>query len=152
MKILVVDDDQTSRLLLSKLLEAWGRVTRVGDGIDAVTEVLRAKRQGTPFSLLCVDRYMPHMNGPTTMRLIRNTEERLRTPPAEQVRAILTSADLPWGSAPPSGEGPCREVFLSKPFGIDSLSACMERLGLGRAPTDRPCAPDAPAGHDPARL
>jgi len=70
--ILVVDDNDETRLLLKAVLEIKGYVTATAaDGLDAL-EYLRA---GKPVSLVITDLFMPVMDG-------RSFAEQVRTDPA----------------------------------------------------------------------
>ncbi len=67
MKILVADDDRTTRLLLTKTLVAWGyEVTAVDNGLAA----WEAVRTGA-FRVLLTDWEMPGMHGPELCARIR---------------------------------------------------------------------------------
>ena len=58
-KILVVDDDQTTRHVLRRVLSGAGFSTTVAkDGVDGL-KALKSKR----FDLLLLDVWMPRMNG-----------------------------------------------------------------------------------------
>ena len=65
--VLVVDDDASSRFVLSKAVEGLGfRAVIVEDGID-VPELVAKEH----FDLLVLDLYMPGMNGYEVLRRIR---------------------------------------------------------------------------------
>ncbi len=67
---LVVDDNQTNRLILSKNLEGWGaRVTEAEDGQSALT-LLQAEGKTPPFHLMFLDMKMPDMDGIEVMEVI----------------------------------------------------------------------------------
>jgi len=62
-KVLVVDDDQTIRDLVSSMLEAEGfSVTTAADGKEGV-ELLDNQPRPLDFSLIILDVCMPEMNG-----------------------------------------------------------------------------------------
>jgi CheY-like chemotaxis protein/anti-sigma regulatory factor (Ser/Thr protein kinase) len=83
-KILVVDDDRTTRLVLSKVLTGAGFTTSVAkDGIDAL-KALRARR----FDVLLLDVWMPRMNGLDLLSRLRNEKTRPRV-------VVMTSDDAP---------------------------------------------------------
>ena len=83
-KILVVDDDRTTRHVLSKVLTAAGFTTSVAkDGVEAL-KTLRAKR----FDLLLLDVWMPRMNGLELLAKLRSRKTRPRV-------VVMTSDDAP---------------------------------------------------------
>src|ERR1035437_3940737 len=86
--VLVVDDDDSTRFVLSRALEGLGlAVIRADDGAE-VAELAAANR----FDLLIVDLYMPGMNGFEVLRRIRQPDPGFlpapRTPAAVPVLVI----------------------------------------------------------------
>ena len=62
--VLVVDDNATNRRILEETLTAWHmRPTLVAGGAEALRELTRAQRAGTPFPLILLDAQMPRMDG-----------------------------------------------------------------------------------------
>jgi signal transduction histidine kinase/CheY-like chemotaxis protein/HPt (histidine-containing phosphotransfer) domain-containing protein len=63
-KTLVVDDNDTNRLILNRLLTGWGmHVKEAPGGADGLTELARAHTAGEPYRLLLLDCRMPGMDG-----------------------------------------------------------------------------------------
>ena len=82
--ILVVDDDRTTRHVLSKVLTAAGFTTSVAkDGVEAL-KALQAGR----FDVLLLDVWMPRMNGLDLLSRLRNDKTRPRI-------VVMTSDDAP---------------------------------------------------------
>ena len=73
-RILVVDDDQTTRHVLRKVLTSAGfSATVAKDGVDGL-KALKSKR----FDLLLLDVWMPRMNGLEMLGKLRATKARPR--------------------------------------------------------------------------
>ena len=71
-RILVVDDDRTTRVLLRRVLEAQGfSVTTAKDGIEVLRR-LRAK----DFNLVLLDIWMPRMSGLEVLACLRSESRR----------------------------------------------------------------------------
>ncbi len=71
-RILVVDDDRTTRVLLRRVLEAQGfSVTTAKDGIEGLRR-LRAK----DFNLVLLDIWMPRMSGLEVLACLRSESRR----------------------------------------------------------------------------
>jgi len=65
-RVLVVDDNQTNRLMATALLRRWGCITgEAADGNSALSELKGAVRVGEPYSLALLDMRMPGMDGET---------------------------------------------------------------------------------------
>ncbi len=63
-RILVVDDQQTSRSILRRLLQDWGLdVVEASSGYEALAEIKNANNSNHPFFALLLDWRMPEMNG-----------------------------------------------------------------------------------------
>jgi CheY-like chemotaxis protein/anti-sigma regulatory factor (Ser/Thr protein kinase) len=83
-KILVVDDDQTTRHVLRKVLSGAGFATTVAkDGVDGL-KALKSKR----FDLLLLDVWMPRMNGLEMLGKLPATKTRPRV-------VVMTSDEAP---------------------------------------------------------
>jgi signal transduction histidine kinase/CheY-like chemotaxis protein len=75
-KALIIDDNDTNRMILNKTLTKWGVTVRETDnGQDGVAELLRAKNAGAPYHLLLLDCRMPHMDGFDVAEAIRKDPE-----------------------------------------------------------------------------
>jgi CheY-like chemotaxis protein len=63
-RILVVDDNQTSRRMLSKLLESWNcRFETLKDGRQVFDLLEKAETQKDPYSIAIIDKVMPGLDG-----------------------------------------------------------------------------------------
>ncbi len=70
--VLVVDDNETNRLILEEMLSLWGcNVSVVASGEKAVEEVQRALKSGSPYKLVLLDYLMPGIDGFETAELIK---------------------------------------------------------------------------------
>lgn len=63
-RVLVVDDNETNRSILSSQLARWGmKVTLAADGPSALETIVRHRQAGKMFQVALVDYQMPGMNG-----------------------------------------------------------------------------------------
>ncbi|MCL4692596.1 MAG: response regulator [Candidatus Hydrogenedentes bacterium] len=71
-RILVVDDNQTNRAVLSQQLNRWGcHCEVVADGRSALDAIRVRASAGTPFDLVLIDSLMPEMDGQQLASAIR---------------------------------------------------------------------------------
>ena len=64
MKILVVDDNQTNRQIVSELTQSWGmKPEEAIDGKQALEKLKMAQEFGNPYRFVITDRKMPKMDG-----------------------------------------------------------------------------------------
>lgn len=64
LKTLVVDDNTTNRLILSRILRSWGAAVQTAQsGAEGLAAIERANGEGAPYSLILLDYFMPGMDG-----------------------------------------------------------------------------------------
>ncbi|MCS6813836.1 MAG: response regulator, partial [Cyanobacteria bacterium] len=71
-RLLIVDDNYTSRQTLTEQAESWGMVVQAAASAD---EAMAWLRQGQEFDIGVVDAYMPDQDGITLARQIRQLEQ-----------------------------------------------------------------------------
>jgi two-component system, sensor histidine kinase and response regulator len=75
-RILVVDDNATNRRILERMLSSWGMmVDLAAGGAEALALLYQAVNANVFYSLIIVDGHMPHMDGFTLLRRIREAKE-----------------------------------------------------------------------------
>jgi len=115
LKVLVVDDNQTNRFILTEYLRAWGCLpVKASGGKEALTILKDSVSSEEPFDLILTDIQMPQMSGFDLTREIK-TVETLKEVPI----IVLTSAGMKGDSKS------CREIgingYLTKPIRQDDL-------------------------------
>jgi len=86
-RILVVDDNQTNRLILTKNVEALGsRVDAVTSGAKALESLRNAHHAGNPYHVVLLDMQMPGMDGEQTARAIKSD------PAVKDVKIIILTS------------------------------------------------------------
>ncbi len=123
--VLIVDDNYTSRVQLTKLLEGWGCLCQASSSAEMGLQMLHeAARSGTPFSMVLIDHQLPGCDGVelgrqikadphlalTAMVLLTTLGRRLDTQRIEQAGFVATT---------------------TKPLKQDQLHECLSRA-LGR--------------------
>jgi CheY-like chemotaxis protein len=125
-RILVVDDDDSIRAFVERVLRQPGYETRVAaDGIEA----LRVANSDGPFDLLLTDLSMPGMRGDELARRLRLTDPSLR------VLYLTGYADRLFEQRPVLWDA---EAFLDKPVSVQGLLEAVSLLLVGRIPARRP--------------
>jgi signal transduction histidine kinase/DNA-binding response OmpR family regulator len=72
LRALVVDDNETNRLVLGHQLARWGvEVAESASGPEALRAIDRAQASGRPFEVLLLDMQMPGMDGLEVARQVR---------------------------------------------------------------------------------
>jgi CheY-like chemotaxis protein len=71
LRILVVDDNPTNRLVMTKMLANWGtRIETAANGVEALARLEEAVAAKDPFALVLLDLLMPNMDGRKTAEKI----------------------------------------------------------------------------------
>ncbi|MBU4199170.1 MAG: response regulator [Verrucomicrobia bacterium] len=89
-KILIVDDNETNRTILSLQLQAWGVVTETAASGEQALKILHRANEQDPFWAIITDQRMPEMDGLTLATKMK------AEPEFQQIPVILmTSMILP---------------------------------------------------------
>ena len=92
MKILIVEDDSISRMVLEKQLSFYGEVDVAVNGRKALDAVQMQLEQGAPYNLICLDIMMPELAGQEALRKIRAAEKNSGMAEFERAQIIMTTA------------------------------------------------------------
>ena len=74
MKILIAEDDLTSRQFISKYMSAYGECDVTVDGIEAIEAFIIGLDSKNPYDLICLDVMMPKVDGIKALKTIRELE------------------------------------------------------------------------------
>jgi CheY-like chemotaxis protein len=124
MKVLVVDDNATSRKILKDMLESFTfEVTVAASGPEGITEIENAP-EDQPFELVVMDWKMPEMDGIEASRRIKSHPELSKIP------AIILVTAYGREEVMQQAEQVGLDGFLLKPVSPSVLfDACMQAFG-----------------------
>jgi two-component system chemotaxis response regulator CheY len=129
MRILIVEDDMTSRLLLMKMLEPLGTCDVAVNGKEAVDALRRARESAEPYALVCLDIMMPEMDGQAALKAIRAQEEALALPPSRAAKIVMTTALSDLDNVTTAYRELC-DGYLVKPISREKLVGLLKELDL----------------------
>lgn len=92
MKILLAEDDFSTRKFMTGFLSRYGECDVVVDGMEAVDAFLLALEDEEPYDLVCLDIMMPVMDGYQALVGIRNLEKERQIPQEKAAKIIMTTA------------------------------------------------------------
>ena len=128
MRILIVEDDPTSSLVLATFLAPVGETQIAKDGEAGLSAFRAAHQAGAPFDLVCLDIMMPILDGQAVLKQIRALEAEHRVPAGKEVKVIMTTA---LGDKLNVVEAiPRCDAYLTKPIDRAQLMFYVKKFGL----------------------
>lgn len=136
LRILLVEDDFTSRVMLQGLLLPYGNCHVAVNGREAVEAFRAVFATSGQYDLICMDVRMPEMNGTEAVRQIRAIEEAQGILSSSGVKIFMTTAicDLKTVN---SSYGSLCDAYLLKPIDGVQLKQHLEDFRLLSAPAHR---------------
>ncbi|HXT72621.1 MAG TPA: response regulator [Candidatus Angelobacter sp.] len=127
LRALVVDDNQTNRLILTELLSQWGMAPEQAASGSEALKLLAGESQGSaPFRLALIDADMPEMDGFALAELVKNTPE------GSALNMFMLSSTMQSGDIARSHEAGLAG-FLTKPVQpselLDAILGVMSSTG-----------------------
>lgn len=114
--ILVVDDEAAVQEMTKTLLETHGySVTTASDGVGAIAEYLD---QREAIDLVLIDRMMPSMDGPMTIRLLQDINPEIK---------IIAVSGLAASNKAAEAASMGVEIFLAKPYTAQELLSVLHQ-------------------------
>jgi len=129
MKILIVEDDFTSRIIMQEFLKGYGEVHITVNGKEAIEAVNLSLELGAPYALICLDVMMPEMDGQTALRHIRDMEASRGILSTDGAKIIMTTALGDVKNAMSAFHNLC-DAYLVKPIDRAKLLEALRKLGL----------------------
>ncbi len=129
MKILIAEDDFTSRILLQELLKSYGYSHIAVNGREAVEAVRVALKTNEPYDLICLDIMMPEIDGQAVLKEIRAMEGAKGISQSRPTKVIMTTAMTDKGQVLEAINAKC-DSFLAKPVQKKILLRELQRLRL----------------------
>jgi two-component system chemotaxis response regulator CheY len=127
-KTLIVDDELTSRELLSMILKGYGTVDTAADGLEALKAYNLALGRA-PYDLIMLDIMLPRMDGQQVLKAIRRIEQERGLVGLEQVKIVMISALGDFSNVNQAFASACTS-YLTKPIVAEKVRAELARLGF----------------------
>ena len=129
MKVLIAEDDVTSRRVMSRLLSKYGECDITVDGREAITAFNMALESGEPYDLVCLDILMPELDGYVVLKTIRAMEREKNITEDNQVKVIMTTALNDRKNVAKAFELGC-EDYAGKPIVAEKFENELRKLSL----------------------
>jgi two-component system chemotaxis response regulator CheY len=129
MRILIVDDDVTSGLVMQKMLARYGNTEIASDGKQALDIFKEHISRQEPFDLMFLDIMMPEMDGQEVLKTIRNFELQNSITGSDGVKIIMTTALDDNRNIISAFRSQC-EGYIVKPVSLTKIKNQMQTLGF----------------------
>jgi len=130
MRVLIVDDEITSRKILQKSLTPYSTCDFAVNGAEAITSFKKALLSDAPYDLICMDIMMPNIDGQQAVKEIRNLEKEKGVKPKKEVKIIMVTAlGDPKNAIEAFYQGRATS-YLVKPISVEKLLEEVKKLGL----------------------
>lgn len=129
MRMLLVEDDFTSRLLLQRQLAPYGEVHIAVNGEEAVAAFKAGLVADEPYELVCLDILLPGQDGQAVLAQLREMEADYGRTGLDRAKIIMTTALSDPRSIMKAFNSEC-EAYLVKPIEPERLNRQLIELGL----------------------
>jgi len=130
MRVLIVDDDFYSRVMLHDMMRPVAECHIAVNGEEAVGAFKKALDDGRPYDLVCMDLVMPEMDGQQALREMRGYEDDMGLDNVQRCKVVVISMledSRETNDAFFLGGADC---FLVKPIEEERFMAELRALGL----------------------
>lgn len=129
MKILIAEDDLTSRLFMKKYLSSYGDCDIAINGMEAIERVTEAIKKREPYDLICLDIMMPMVDGVKTLKTIRDLERTSLNKKDRTAKIIMTTALNDKDTVQEAYQVGC-DGYAWKPIDFDKFNEVLRKLEL----------------------
>ncbi len=131
LRVLLVEDDFVSRLVLQTFLSRYGECHIAVNGREAVDAFRFALTQGQRYDLICMDIMMPEMDGREAVRQVRALELAHGILSMHGAKIIMTTAVCDIEAVSECYQDLC-DAYLTKPIDLAKLLSQMKACQLVR--------------------
>ena len=129
MKILCIDDDVVTQMLMKPALARFGVVETADSGEQGLQMVKKALIKGAPYDLITVDYTMPEISGTVVVNLIRSFEDLKEIPPEKRCKVVMITGSDDRKVISHAFRVACDD-YIIKPISLDKFTKCFCSLGL----------------------
>lgn len=130
LRILITDDDVTTRAILREALKDYGTCELCVNGQEAIDVFKAAWDAGAPFDLIIIDMKMPVMNGADALEHIRRFEGEMGVKQVDETKALVLSIENAPGRIMDAYYRGGATKYLLKPVDINELYDVLNEFGF----------------------
>lgn len=130
MKILILEDEPTTAVLLRKIMSRFGDVDLARDGKEAMDFYMKSVDVASPYDLICLDIMVPEIDGQEVLRQIRLSEENLGRDNVKDMIKIVMITALQDSDNLMTAFNAQSDGYIFKPFNIEKIEKTLKKLDL----------------------
>lgn len=130
MRILIVEDEQSSRKFIKHVMTSYGECDAVEDGAAALQAFTEALERGNRYDLICLDIMMPEMDGQDALKEIRVIEKEFGVTPQLETKVMMTTALGDPANVMEAYYKGGASIYLTKPLDVEKIREAMIELGF----------------------
>jgi len=127
-RMLIVEDEFTSRKILGRFLNGYGDVDVAVDGKEALAALSDARDQNTPYDIVFLDLMMPGLSGHEVLQEIRSDEAKRKVSQANAIKVVMTTASGDKRDVMRAFKAQI-EAYLTKPVEREKVKETLDKLG-----------------------
>lgn len=129
LRVLIVEDDFTSRILLQEVMNRYGVCHIATNGFEALAAFREAIQNRTSYDLVFLDIMMPEMDGQETLKRIRAIEAEEGIMVGKGTKIIMATSHADSRNILASFNEMC-DGYLVKPVQVNKLVNELKKQGL----------------------
>ncbi len=129
MRVLVVEDDHISAMVIREILAPLGVAEVAENGLVAVSKFRNALERGESYDCVFLDIMMPEMDGHETLECIRSIEQEHDIWGLDAVKVVMITALGDFENVRKSFRGQC-DAYLVKPIRRNKILSAVRDLGF----------------------
>jgi len=128
-RYLIVDDEPANCELLLDIMEEFGDCVVARNGRECVDKFAQALAEGNPFAAICLDIWMPDLDGHAALEQIRCLEHQHKIFGSAGVKVLMITADLREDHRSRAYRTGCQS-YVNKPVVPTQIRRELARLGV----------------------
>ncbi len=128
-RALIVEDVFLIQRVIERFIEPYGTFRVSNNGRSALKEYAEYFFNGDAFNLVCLDIYLPEVNGLEVLKHIRDFEKEIRLSEEERSKIIIISSVTHPGTIQQAYDLGC-DYYITKPFSKDDILKALKKLKL----------------------
>lgn len=130
MRILVVEDDFSSRKLMGMILKKYGEVDFAVNGKEAIDAFKMIIDAGEKYDIVFLDIMLPEMDGHEILQQIKVIEEENDILGLDGVKVVMTTALNDAQNIKSAFKEQC-DAYLTKPITTEHIQEVLVKLNIG---------------------